>query len=216
MMKKQRYRIQFSKTEQMRFTGHLDLILTWERVFRRADLPLAYSEGYSPRPLLNMAAPLPLGFTSTGEIGDFWLTEFISKKDLLNQLNGALPPGLKIHTAEEIPDIFGPKLPSLVISSIYLVNFQDPISTLQKKIDELLKTTTKIWERKGKSFDLRPLILKLEINEDHKINSQGLSMTLATLPGATGRPDDVLSALDITDEIIHICRKEIILKGEAR
>jgi len=55
-MKKQRFRIYFSKTEQMRYTGHLDLILTWERTFRRSGLPLSYSEGFSPRPVLNMAA----------------------------------------------------------------------------------------------------------------------------------------------------------------
>ena len=75
LMKKQRIRISFSKTEAMRFTGHLDLILTWERTFRRADLPLSYSEGFNPRPVINLAAPLPLGFISTAEIGDFWLSE---------------------------------------------------------------------------------------------------------------------------------------------
>jgi len=59
LMKKQRIRITFSKTEAMRFTGHLDLILTWERTFRRAALPLSYSEGFNPRPVINFAAPLP-------------------------------------------------------------------------------------------------------------------------------------------------------------
>jgi len=113
-MKKQRYRIDFSKTEQMRFTGHLDLILTWERTFRRAGLPLAYSEGFSPRPLFNMAAPLPLGFTSTGEIGDFWLSEIVSSPEFHRDLEKSLPPGLLIQEISEIEDIFGPKLPTLV------------------------------------------------------------------------------------------------------
>jgi len=66
-MKKQRCRIYFSKTDQMRFTGHLDLILTWERTFRRAGLPLAYSEGFSPRPLMNMSDP--------GRISPAWFAD---------------------------------------------------------------------------------------------------------------------------------------------
>ena len=72
-----RLRIYFIKNQQMRYTSHLDLHRAWERAFRRADLPLAYSEGFSPRPVLNIAAPLPLGFMSTSEIGDFWLHEVI-------------------------------------------------------------------------------------------------------------------------------------------
>ena len=101
-MKTQRWRITFAKTEAMRFTSHLDLIMTWERTFRRSGLPLSYSEGFNPRPVINLAAPLPLGFTSKGEIGDFWLSEAVSNDVISSSLNRSLPPGLAILTIEEI------------------------------------------------------------------------------------------------------------------
>ena len=63
-----RLRIVFAKTEAMRYTSHLDLHRTWERTIRRANLPLAYSQGYNPHPRINLASALPLGFTSDCEV----------------------------------------------------------------------------------------------------------------------------------------------------
>jgi len=210
-MKKQRYRIIFSKTDQMRFTGHLDLILTWERTFRRADLPLAYSEGFSPRPVLNMAAPLPLGFTSTGEIGDFWLSETISSDRLFKQLSGAVPPGILLGKILEIEDIYGPKLPSLVQAATYEAELSGNPPELTRKIAGLLQSKALPRTRKEKEYDLRPLIKELSLIDSVSSNQQ-LQMTLSILPGATGRPDEVLAALDISPTLARICRTGIIIK----
>lgn len=210
-MKKQRYRIRFSKTDQMRYTGHLDLILTWERTFRRADLPLAYSEGFSPRPVLNLAAPLPLGYTSTGEIGDFWLSETISSDRLFKHLSGAVPPGILIGKILEIEDIHGPKLPSLVQAASYQVELPGTHPELLRKITGLLQSKTLPRIRKEKKYDLRPLIKELSLIESISSN-QLVKMTLSILPGATGRPDEVLAALDISPTEAKICRTEIIIK----
>ncbi len=207
-MKKQRYRIFFSKTEQMRFTGHLDLILTWERTFRRAGLPLSYSEGFTPRPVLNMAAPLPLGYTSTGEIGDFWLSEFVSLSEFRPALEKSLPPGLLIQEINEIEDIFGPKLPTLVTAASYSIVLDAKYPGLVDKIESLINSANIIRDRKGKTYNLRPLIQKL--NSD-KSSPTKLLMTLSALPGATGRPDEILAALDIPSTGTRICRTEIIL-----
>ena len=208
-MKKQRYRVYFSKTEEMRFTGHLDLILTWERTFRRAGLPLAYSEGFSPRPVLNMAAPLPLGFTSTGEIGDFWLSDIISLDQFQSDLEKSLPPGLLLREIREIDDIFGPKLPSLVLAASYSITLNEIHPELAADINGLINSQNLIRERKGKSYDLRPLIKSLEPDQS---NPNIVQMTLSNLPGATGRPDEVLAALGIPILGTRISRKEIILE----
>jgi radical SAM-linked protein len=210
-MKKQRFRIYFSKTEQMRFTGHLDLILTWERTFRRAGLPLAYSEGFSPRPVLNMASPLPLGFTSTGEIGDFWLSEVISPLEFHPVLEESLPPGLLIQETNIIEDIFGPKLPTLVTAASYSIILDAKHSGLSKKIENLINSSSIIRDRKGKTYDLRPLIQKLESDKSSPTKMQ---MTLAALPGATGRPDEILAALELPTTGTSICRTEIILGAD--
>jgi radical SAM-linked protein len=207
-MKKQRYRVTFSKTEEMRFTGHLDLILTWERTFRRAGLPLSYSEGFSPRPVLNMAAPLPLGFTSTGEIGDFWLSDIISSDKFHSALEKSLPPGLLIREIREIEDIFGPKLPTLVLAASYLIALNEIPADLAAIIDGLIISQNIIRERKGKSYDLRPLIKSIGLDQS---KPKIIQMILSNLPGATGRPDEVLAALGIPFLETRISRKEIIL-----
>ena len=210
-MKKQRYRIRFSKTDQMRFTGHLDLILTWERTFRRADLPLAYSEGFSPRPVLNLAAPLPLGYTSTGEIGDFWLSETIPSDRLFKQLSRSVPPGILLGEILEIEDIHGPKLPSLVQAASYQAELSGTHSELTLKITGLLQSKVLPRIRKEKEYDLRPLIKDLSLVKSISPYQQ-VKMTLSMLPGATGRPDEVLAALDISPTEVRICRTEVIIK----
>lgn len=214
-MKKQRIRILFSKTDQMRYTSHLDLILTWERTFRRADLPLAYSEGFSPRPILNMAAPLPLGFTSIGEIGDFWLSEIIQLDSISKALDTAVPPGLQVKNVIEIADIHAPKLPALVNAASYLVSINEDQPNIKTKIDALLQEKVLIRTRKNKEYDLRPLIQSLSVKQTGS-KIQEILMTLTTLPGATGRPDEVLYALDIQPELARICRTEIILLSSMR
>lgn len=210
-MKAQHWRITFAKTEAMRFTGHLDLILTWERTFRRSGLPLSYSEGFNPRPVINLAAPLPLGFTSQGEIGDFWLSEITTKDDFSSSLAKALPPGLQIQDIEKLDEIHGAKLPSLVKGALYSMEIPGSYPELPTKIQNIMAAATLIRERKGKRYDLRPLILDLAVAHSDP-SSCILKTTLSLLPGATGRPDEVLHALDISPLQASICREQIFLK----
>jgi len=212
-MKIQRIRIIFSKTEAMRFTGHLDLILTWERTFRRANLPLSYSEGFNPRPIINLAAPLPLGFISTAEIGDFWLSELLNPDEVLESLNRSLPPGLIIHDLHEIAQLHGGKLPSLVKRSEYSITLFEEYPRLQKEIDALLQSSQCIRTRKKKEYDLRPLIHDITLESTAEGSPTSLFVSLLTLPGATGRPDEVLSALNIPSYEAIICRSALILKS---
>jgi len=211
-MKKQRIRLIFSKTEAMRFTGHLDLILTWERTFRRANLPLSYSEGFNPRPVINLAAPLPLGFISTAEIGDFWLSECLEPNEVFESLTRSLPPGLVIHDLHDIAQLHGGKLPSLVKRSEYSITLFEEYPRLQKEIEGLLQSSQCIRTRKKKEYDLRPLIHDITLESNDEDNPPPLFISLLTLPSATGRPDEVLLALDIPPNESIICRTAIVLK----
>lgn len=213
-MKTQRWRITFAKTEAMRFTSHLDLILTWERTFRRSGLPLAYSEGFNPRPVINLAAPLPLGFTSSGEIGDFWLTERMPAREFSGALRGALPPGLALLSMEEIPRLHGDKLPSLVQAAVYQIELDSAYPGLPDRVRDVLGATKLPRVRKGRSYDLRPLILGLSLISPGGPESTAIKTKLALLPGATGRPEEVLSALDLPLPGARICREKIFLKPE--
>jgi len=89
-----RIQVIFSKTDHMRYTSHLDVHRTWERTLRRARLPLAYSQGFNKRPKINLAAALPLGFTSSCEIVEFWLDGDPSKNEIESRLKEAAPPGI--------------------------------------------------------------------------------------------------------------------------
>ncbi|MFO8037487.1 MAG: TIGR03936 family radical SAM-associated protein [Anaerolineales bacterium] len=210
-MKAQRIRIRFAKTKAMQYTGHLDLRQTWARTFRRANLALAYSQGYTPHPQLNLAAPLPLGFLSTGEIGDFWLEESYPLDTITEKLQKATPPGIKIKRIDKVPDIHGDKLPNLVTSATYVVTLLENFKALNARVQNILKEESIIRERKGKSYDLRPLVHELKIippDEDHR---QRVKMTLSLLPGATGRPDELIKEMGIDPHKTQICRREIHL-----
>ena len=71
---KQRLRITFTRDETLKYIGHLDMARTWQRIARRADLPLAYSEGFNPQPRMTFAAALPVGCTSDHEEMDMVLS----------------------------------------------------------------------------------------------------------------------------------------------
>jgi radical SAM-linked protein len=187
-----RYRLHFHKTEAMRFTGHLDLHRALERTIRRAGLPLAYSRGFSPHPRLQLAAALPLGFVSRAEIADLWLEQPVEPPDVLARLQAAAPPGMHFLEAQVAP-ADEPALQRQVTASTYTVRLTDPLPPdLDDRVRSLLAAPTVLRQRRGKAYDLRPLIAHLE----HQGRGR-LLMRLSARDGATGRPDEVLEALGL-------------------
>jgi radical SAM-linked protein len=89
-----RYRLRYRKTVPMSLRGHLDMVRVLPRVFRRAKLPLYYSEGFSPRPVLAFGPALALGMQSVAEYVDFSLTEERSEDGVLRELQAASEEGL--------------------------------------------------------------------------------------------------------------------------
>ena len=97
-----RIRITFAKQGALRYTGHLDLHKLWERAARRAELPLAYSQGFHPQPKMNIAAALPLGFSSRCEMLDMKLEHDIQLDGLREKLQGTLPTGIQVIHVESV------------------------------------------------------------------------------------------------------------------
>lgn len=203
-----RIRITFAKQGPLRYTGHLDLHKLWERAARRAELPLAYSEGFHPQPKMNMAAALPLGFSSRCEVLDMKLERDIPLDDLAARLNGTLPSGLRVLSVEQVDDR-EPALQTQVRSAEYEVTFRENMDALplQQKIDSVLEMASIPRERRGKMYDLRPLIEELRLVSEEK-----LFMRLAAREGATGRPEEVLDALGIAFEDTRIERTRLIFQ----
>ncbi|HUE59719.1 MAG TPA: TIGR03936 family radical SAM-associated protein [Acidimicrobiales bacterium] len=98
-----RIRIRFAKTGKIRWTSHRDLARMWERAFRRTNLPLAYSSGFSPRPKVSFGLALPTGYESVAEYIDVELVGTVDVATLPFRLSVALPEGVEATAAAVIP-----------------------------------------------------------------------------------------------------------------
>ena len=207
-----RIRIVFEKNQEMRYTGHLDLQRAWERTLRRAQLPLTYSKGFNPRPRINLASPLPLGFTGEREILDIWLEEQLTISEIEASISSSLPPGLAINQACEV-DLQEPALQTQLEASDYVITFLEQVDDLESQINRLLNSISIQRERRGKAYDLRPLILKLELIHKDENNRQQVFTRLSAKEGATGRPEEVASALNVPPQNVMVHRVESIFSG---
>ena len=203
-----RIRIAFAKLGALRYTGHLDLHKLWERAARRAELPLAYSQGFHPQPKMNIAAALPLGFSSRCEVLDMRLEHEIPLDGLFEKLQGTLPTGIQVTSVESI-DEHAPTLQTQVLSAEYEVSLPEAGfgSEVKRKIESVLEAESFVRTRRGKEYDLRPLIETLDLM-DGKI-----FMKLAAREGATGRPEEVLDVLGIPFEDTRIERTRLIFQS---
>lgn len=212
-----RVRLVYARREPMRYISHLDMQLVWERTLRRAGLPLAYSRGFNPNPRLHMAAALPLGFLSQGEIADFWLETQPEIKppgleDWVARIQAAAPPGLEIFEARFVP-LRAPALQTQVLAAEYTATALEPLGSTQlfHAIEDLLNQEHLPRERRGKSYDLRRLIQKLDLDPPDNDQSVTIAMRLAAREGATGRPEEVLIALGLEPANFRIERISLIL-----
>lgn len=209
-----RIRIKFSKTGPLRYIGNLDLHTLWERAARRADLPLAYSHGFHPQPKIHLASPLPLGFSSRSEVVDLRLDEDVPLADLARRLMSALPQGIDILSTESV-DPLAPPLPALLIAAEYQITLPASIDLqlLSSRIVSLLEQTAIPRQRRGRTYDLRPLIEDLRLEPPESDGPRQLHMRLAAREGATGRPDEVLEALAIALQETKIERTNLLFRN---
>lgn len=207
-----RLRITFAKQGALRYTGHLDLHRIWERAARRADLPLAYSQGFHPQPKLSLASALPLGFSSRCEVLDMRLNLELPLQGLKERIQAAVPSGLQILEVEVVDEKL-PALQTLVDQAEYEVHLTEPAdpADLERRISELLAEPAIQRERRGRPYDLRPLIGSLTMDD----GPQGqicLHMQLSAREGATGRPEEVLDQLGVPADTARIERIRLIFR----
>ncbi|HVF26168.1 MAG TPA: TIGR03936 family radical SAM-associated protein [Anaerolineales bacterium] len=215
-----RIRITFAKLGALRYTGHLDLHKLWERAARRAELPLAYSQGFHPQPKIYIAAALPLGFSSRCEVMDMRLENDIPLDGLREKLQNTLPTGIQVLNVESADERV-PALQTQVVSAEYEVTLMGSIdaSDLTRKVASVLESESIMRERRGKTYDLRPLIEELSftpspvplgapIGDDKGVGVR-IFMRLSAREGATGRPEEVLDALGISFEETRIERTRL-------
>lgn len=207
----QRLRLTFRKEGATRYIGHLDLARTLERSLNRAQIPIAYTQGFNKRPRMALAAALPLGYLSECEMADIYLSEKMDPEAAREQMMKRMAPGIVVWRVEEV-DLRAPALQTLTAVTTYTSLLLDPTdpATLQQNIDNLLAAKSIIRERRNKEYDLRPLVEDITLAETNDDNIQ-INMRLTMMPGKTGRPDEVLRSLDLDPMAARITRTEIVL-----
>jgi radical SAM-linked protein len=176
---------------------------------------LTYSGGFNPRPKLQLAAALPLGHTGEAELLDVWLEKPIPVEDFARALNPVLPDGLTVRQVRPV-GLKEPALQTQIVGAEYRVTverYPEPVEggdgaaePVEARIEQALAATELMHERRGRRYDLRPLIERLWLEQvagDRAV----LGMQLAAREGATGRPEAVLDVLGMGDAFARYHRR---------
>jgi len=234
-MKAQRLRVQFTRGDDLKYVTHLDMMRFWERALRRADVPIAYSEGFSPHPQIALAAPLAVGVTSEAELLDVFLDRPMPPAEFRERLTAQLPPAVRIIKVTEV----GVNLPSMqaeIKAAEYLVDvaldaptaaatFDGPgpsnappdapadETAVRERIARFMASETFPWEHKRedevRSYDLRAMVHELAVAgaSDGRLT---LRMLLRNDNAGSGRPEQVALALGL-GQPLRIHRTRLVL-----
>jgi radical SAM-linked protein len=162
-----RVRVRFSKTGKVRFTSHRDVARIWERALRRAEIEVAYSEGFSPHPKLHFGLALSTSYESLGEYLDIDLVDGVEVDvaALPERFAPALPVGFEVQTAAVL-EPGTESLQALVTSCSWWVEVADvTLDQLSDAVDRALAADEIVVtrQRKGRDVtdDLRPYLIGL-------------------------------------------------------
>ena len=112
------------------------LCVSFRKVMRRADIPIAFSGGYSPHMIMSFAAPLGVGTTSLGEYFDMELTETVPTKEIEDRLNAVMAEGVSICSARQVEDGKASTAMALVAAADYFIQFAKEKNLLQTGVPD--------------------------------------------------------------------------------
>lgn len=227
-------RIKFRKYGIMKFIGHLDVMRYFQKAIRRAEIPIAYTGGYSPHMIMSFAQPLGVGVTSDGEYLDIELREPVSSEKALAQLNKVMVEGMEIVSFREISDDKKASGMTIVAASDYRVTLLESVKTseitsplpaewserIQAFLDQPEIPVMKKTKRSEKEVDIRPMIFRMEVlpGECGK-ESDSIYLLLATGSEQNLKPDLVMETflayvgMDPAMVPLHYHRLEVYAKN---
>lgn len=190
-------RVRYSEEGKVRFLSHRDVARVMERAFRKLRLPVAYSQGFSPRPKFSFGLALSVAHESDAEYLDVELVTPIDLKDLPSRLTAVLPPGLAVSAAEPL-EPGSTSLQQAIVCCRWSIEVLDAsLSDVTAAVDDLLMADEFMLERsrKGKStvVDVRPAILEIEVTGP---TDEGVQlMALLATEGTSLRPSELIRVL---------------------
>lgn len=188
-------RIKFRKYGVMKFIGHLDVMRFFQKVMRRADIPIAFTGGFSPHMIMSFANPLGVGVTSDGEYFDIELTEEIDMQAAVARMNEVVVEGIEIVNMVPISDDKKRTGMSIVAAADYLSSLKKgnlPEGWKEKAADFMSQPSISIIKKTKKSekeVDIKPMIYKFEVRDD------SVYMLVATGSVENLKPELVMQAL---------------------
>lgn len=165
-------RIKFRKNGVMKFVGHLDMMRYFQKAIRRAEIPIKFSEGYSPHMIMSFANPLGVGLTSDGEYFDIELREAISSEEAVRRLNEQMVDGMEVVSFVEIPDGKKNQGMTIVAGADYLSYVQEgalPDNWKEKLNDFYAQEEILVWKetkKSNKEVDIKTMIYDLRPEKD--------------------------------------------------
>ena len=166
-------RIKFRKYGVLRFIGHLDVMRFFQKLMRRADIPIAFTGGYSPHMIMSFASPLGIGLTSDGEYLDIELTAPVDSREALKRMNEECVEGIEIIRIRQISDEKKMTGMTILAAADYLIsvkkgalpeNWKEAFADFMAQREICVIKQTKRSEREE---DIRPLIFRWEIQGEN-------------------------------------------------
>lgn len=161
-------RIRFAKRGVMKFIGHLDMVRYFQKAFRRAELDIQYSKGFSPHQLMSFAAPLGVGLTSEGEYVDIFVNGSMPSKVMQEKINAQMAEGVEILSCKQIIDeTKHSNAMSIVTAAAYDVFFSDELlSHFNDFIGQDSILVMKKSKKSEKQVDIKPMIHHSDVQKD--------------------------------------------------
>lgn len=167
-----RVRIKFRKEGLMKYIGHLDVMRYFQKLLRRADIPIAYSTGMSPHQIMSFAMPLSTGLESDGEYVDIEITDRITTVEAVKRMNDCNVEGIEILSFKELPDGAGNAMASISAAD-YEVSFREGyrpsfscIDTLKRMYSEDEINVLKQTKKSESIVDIKPGIYEIDGDDD--------------------------------------------------
>lgn len=185
---RQRVRIRHTKTGDLVFLSHHDMMRLWERALRRSGLPIAFTEGFNPRPRYAIPLALGLGIASRDEIFEVEFSSWVTAGDVRTRLAGQLPPEVAILDLS----VVGPGERGQVDRVDYELRLPPGSpADLGERLERVCAQPRidVVRERNGRTVDLKPYLAEARLEGDV------LRFTLRVLQEGTGRPEEFCHAL---------------------
>jgi len=202
-------RLRFSRSGDARFLSHLEQIDVFRRLFRRADLPVAYSSGFSPQVKAAFGPAISVGYESSSEYVELELLKRVEPAEMIERLDKALPRGFKTLEAKKIP-VFFPSIDSLLNVATYWIGTAAEEEKLKSFLSLPEIIVEKVKEGKTIRIDAKPLIRQL-VNRDG-----GLYLEIRFGPKKNVKPEKLAQQLmGLTEEqtkLVQICRLGFLIE----